>query len=147
MPFSLSRTMKYARVSNCHSANLHHSWSSHRPGGSLSRTVLDDANSAGSHLPNRGRHTYRWRKGHQLRSQQQGRWCRQQDRRHGQGQRGALRSELQATVYSIQHTQSACGPPAPQPGGLLSQQDPECHRQKEPRVSQRTCVSCQLRRH
>lgn len=91
VPFLLSRTMKYVRVSNCHSPKLHHTRTSDRPGSSLSRNVLDDANSAGWHLPNRGRQ-------HTLRSQQKGRRYRQQD---GQGKGVTLRSKLPAiAAYS-----------------------------------------------
>lgn len=117
------------------------------PGGSLSRNVLDDVNSAGSHLPNRGRqHTLQVEKtatipGHSSRAGGAGRRTEARARQKGGPQK-------QIASYSCrQHTQRARRPPAPQPGGLLSHQDPECHRQKESRVSQRMCVSCQLRRH
>lgn len=76
--------------------------------------MLDDANSAGSHLPNRGRqHTLQVKKRSPAQVTAAGQVVQAAGQRHGQGKRVALRSKLPATVYSIQHTQRARGPPLP----------------------------------
>lgn len=98
MPFLLSRTRNYVTPQSCTTPGIQTDLAAQ------SSSLIDKVNSAGLHLPNRGRQHRR--KCHPPRTEQEGRWCRQQDRDTGkaQGQPQKLLPTIAVYGTSRRHT-------------------------------------------